>query len=250
MSDFSKMGERIKTLRYKKSMTLGDLANIVGVSKTSISKYENDKATPKAEILEKLALALDTTPAYIMGWEDEQPAHNEKLIKYVNTIIELTKLNKLHWRKQTRNLSSINKNDLTDRLNDILVYNDIKISPNIVTNDDVYVAESKTDNDVIYVFVKIKIEINQPKYTFITSSISQELTNDNNLKIVPILVSLKELYHAIELNVQNISSIALDKYLDISSVLISTPNAPTISLCSLYTGADIETQFSPVTPSI
>ncbi len=77
MSDFSKMGERIKTLRYKKSMTLGDLANIVGVSKTSISKYENDKATPKAEILEKLALALDTTPAYIMGWEDEEPAETE-----------------------------------------------------------------------------------------------------------------------------------------------------------------------------
>jgi transcriptional regulator with XRE-family HTH domain len=64
-------GERIRQLRIDHQMTQEELGAKVGVQKAAIYKYENGLVVNlKRSVIEKLALALDTTPTYLMGMED------------------------------------------------------------------------------------------------------------------------------------------------------------------------------------
>lgn len=66
-------GERIRQLRVEHQMTQEELGAKVGVQKAAIYKYENGLVVNlKRSILEKLAIALQTTPTYLMGMEDKQ----------------------------------------------------------------------------------------------------------------------------------------------------------------------------------
>lgn len=66
-------GERIRQLRVNHQMTQEELGAKVGVQKAAIYKYENGLVVNlKRSILEKLAIALETTPTYLMGMEDEK----------------------------------------------------------------------------------------------------------------------------------------------------------------------------------
>lgn len=66
----STIGYRIKILREQNNMTQEDLANNILSTKQSIYKYEKgiifDIPPSKLELLAK---ALNTTPAYLMGWD-------------------------------------------------------------------------------------------------------------------------------------------------------------------------------------
>lgn len=73
-------GEKIKELRKMLGISQVDLANKIGVSKQTLYKYENDIITniPSNKI-EQLSLILNTSPEYIMGWEDVQTfAHSKE----------------------------------------------------------------------------------------------------------------------------------------------------------------------------
>lgn len=66
------LGEKIKMLRQNKKMTLEQLGEKVGVGKSTVRKWENGMiANMRRDKIAKLAEALDTTPAWLMGWEDE-----------------------------------------------------------------------------------------------------------------------------------------------------------------------------------
>lgn len=64
--------ENIKIRRLELNLTLEEVSNELGVSKPTLQRYESgvisnipfDKA-------EKLAQILETTPSYLMGWEDK-----------------------------------------------------------------------------------------------------------------------------------------------------------------------------------
>lgn len=66
-------GDRIHFLRTQKKLTMEELGKKIGVGKGTIKKYENGviENIPSDKI-EALAEALDSTPAYIMGWEEEE----------------------------------------------------------------------------------------------------------------------------------------------------------------------------------
>lgn len=51
----SSLGEKLKTLRKNNKLTQIDMANILGVEKSSISKYENNVNTPDIKSLIKLS---------------------------------------------------------------------------------------------------------------------------------------------------------------------------------------------------
>lgn len=55
------VGERIKLLRMSQSRTLQEVADQCGLSKSMISKIENDKTIPSVATLVKIAAALGTT---------------------------------------------------------------------------------------------------------------------------------------------------------------------------------------------
>lgn len=65
-------GDRIRQLRLAHQMTQEELGAKVGVQKAAIYKYENGLVVNlKRSTIEKLAAALETTPTYLMGMEEE-----------------------------------------------------------------------------------------------------------------------------------------------------------------------------------
>lgn len=71
--DLKTIGDRVKYKRLELRMTQEDVANIVKVSKQTIQKYENNIITNiPSDRIELLAKALNCSPGYLMGWEEEQ----------------------------------------------------------------------------------------------------------------------------------------------------------------------------------
>lgn len=67
------IGKRIKSLRTKQGMSIDELAVKLGKNRTTIYRYENgDIENLPLEILNPLAEALDTTPAYLIGWNTKE----------------------------------------------------------------------------------------------------------------------------------------------------------------------------------
>ena len=66
------MAQRIKALRQEKGLTLEQVADIVGVGKSTVRKWETGMiANMRRDKIAALAKALGTTPAYLMGWKEE-----------------------------------------------------------------------------------------------------------------------------------------------------------------------------------
>jgi transcriptional regulator with XRE-family HTH domain len=66
------MARRIKELRQEKGLTLEQVADVVGVGKSTVRKWETGMiANMKRDKIADLAKALGTTPAYLMGWKEE-----------------------------------------------------------------------------------------------------------------------------------------------------------------------------------
>jgi transcriptional regulator with XRE-family HTH domain len=60
------ISERIKNLLEKKGMTQRELAEKTGCTEAAISHYIKGDRTPRASVLSKIAIALDTTSDYLM----------------------------------------------------------------------------------------------------------------------------------------------------------------------------------------
>lgn len=64
-------GQRIRTLRQAKGWSQEELGLRIGVKKAAVNKYESGLVVNlKRTVVEALAAALDTTPAYLLGYED------------------------------------------------------------------------------------------------------------------------------------------------------------------------------------
>ena len=71
------MGEKIKMLRLQKGMSQEELGKKVGVQKAAINKYEKGIVVNlKRSTIASLASALDVTPIYLMGLDEEQLPSN------------------------------------------------------------------------------------------------------------------------------------------------------------------------------
>lgn len=71
--------ENIKSKRIERKMTLEDLAKSVGVSRQTIQRYESGViGNIPFDKIELIARALDTSPAYLMGWEQIDTNFSEK----------------------------------------------------------------------------------------------------------------------------------------------------------------------------
>lgn len=70
--DMRAIVDRVKQQRQRLGYSYQDLANITGMSKSTLQRYETGgiKNLP-LDRLQVLASALEVTPEYIMGWADE-----------------------------------------------------------------------------------------------------------------------------------------------------------------------------------
>jgi len=68
------LGSRIRELRTQKRLKQAELGAIVGLTYVQIGRYEIGKAQPAADLLSKLAKALDTTADYLVNDDVSDPA--------------------------------------------------------------------------------------------------------------------------------------------------------------------------------
>lgn len=64
-------GERLKRLRKKRKITQKDLANVLGVDNTTISKWESDIYEPEMTAINKIADYFNVTVDYLLGRTDD-----------------------------------------------------------------------------------------------------------------------------------------------------------------------------------
>lgn len=66
------LANRIRNKRLELGLSLQEVAEKLGISKVTLQRYETlDIVNIPAENIEKLALLYDVSPAYIMGWEED-----------------------------------------------------------------------------------------------------------------------------------------------------------------------------------
>ncbi|MDF2881999.1 MAG: anaerobic benzoate catabolism transcriptional regulator [Clostridiaceae bacterium] len=65
----NELGKKIRSLRNQLGLTQEQLANKAGIATITLWNYENGKRVPSFDILEKLAVALETTPSYLSPWD-------------------------------------------------------------------------------------------------------------------------------------------------------------------------------------
>lgn len=82
------MAKRIKELRQEKGLTLEQVADVVGVGKSTVRKWETGMiANMRRDKIGVLAKALGTTPAYLMGWEEKNDSPSEIVLTEGETLM-------------------------------------------------------------------------------------------------------------------------------------------------------------------
>ena len=85
--------DKIKFNREKLGYTLEELSKLVGVSAPTIQRYESGEIkNVRRDKIAKLAKALDVTPSYLMGWEDE---NSEPILENIPGIITPVKMKRI-----------------------------------------------------------------------------------------------------------------------------------------------------------
>ena len=85
--DFS---EKIKSLRLEQGLTLEEVGKLVGVGKSTVRKWETGAiANMRRDKIAKLAVALHTTPGYLMGWDDDPFVADRNALQLPDNIIPL-----------------------------------------------------------------------------------------------------------------------------------------------------------------
>lgn len=74
-------GEKLQNLRKKNNYTQEDLANIMSVSRQSISKWESDAAFPETEKIITLAKLYNCSIDYLLKEDDDDPRPVEMIRK-------------------------------------------------------------------------------------------------------------------------------------------------------------------------
>lgn len=109
------IGERIKNRRKELGLSVEEVAKRLGKNRATIYRYESDyiESLP-SPILEPLADVLQTTPAYLMGWENEQ---NENALDDAKSVEKLLKEKKTKekWDAILDELSQENKDRLQEQ---------------------------------------------------------------------------------------------------------------------------------------
>lgn len=69
-------GERIIQARKQKELSQQELAKLVKVHFTNIGKYEREEAIPSADVLNRIAKALDVTTDFLLNGTLQDKARN------------------------------------------------------------------------------------------------------------------------------------------------------------------------------
>lgn len=77
------VGNRLRIARQKRNLTLAFVGEVLGKTEATVQRYESGNIKNlKLETIEQLALLYDVPPAYLMGWQAEDPLSFSSTYKY------------------------------------------------------------------------------------------------------------------------------------------------------------------------
>lgn len=83
--------ERVKTARIQERYSQSELSRMVGVKPNTVWRWENDKAKPDSETIVKIARALNTSVAYLLGETNIPEAPSEHMYTNESDVIKKAK---------------------------------------------------------------------------------------------------------------------------------------------------------------
>ena len=95
------LGTRISDLLYQQGLSQRELADRVGVTEVSMSRYISGERTPKGPIIANIAKVLHTTSDHLLGQETD---NNDPEIEYYRTQRTIARNAKKWTRKQKADL--------------------------------------------------------------------------------------------------------------------------------------------------
>lgn len=109
--DLQLLGARMKSARRLRKRTLDDVADAIGVNKSTIQRYEVGRiAHPKFPVIKAVAEYLDVSPRWLTGeTEDMEPVSDEleKLLKILESRAELRALLKTADHADAREVQAV-----------------------------------------------------------------------------------------------------------------------------------------------
>lgn len=90
------VGQRIKQRRKELRISADKLGEAIGKDRSTIFRYERgDIDKLPLDILDPIAAALQTTPQFLMGWEEEEqqekPVQEDELSENLKKLIDFVK---------------------------------------------------------------------------------------------------------------------------------------------------------------
>lgn len=104
----TEIGNRIKYARDLRNATLDDIAKKVGVTKSTIQRYETGKIVKiKIPVVESIAIALNVNPSWIVGKSDDMELPSQKVPKIMQYYELLNDLGKHEATKRVKELTEL-----------------------------------------------------------------------------------------------------------------------------------------------
>lgn len=104
----AEIGNRIKYARDLREATLDDIAKKVGVTKSTIQRYETGKITTiKLPVVESIAIALNVNPAWVVGKSDDMELPSQKVPKIMQYYEMLNDIGKHKATERVKELTEV-----------------------------------------------------------------------------------------------------------------------------------------------
>jgi len=120
--------KRLRGLRESVGLSQGDLAEKLGVSRGSISYYENESRVPDIVFLERVSEYFDVGINFLLGHSENQNPSNEDLGLYIDFSDKAIEKLKSGYHSYGRSLSDLIESDRFEELFDIAEYFFLPIS--------------------------------------------------------------------------------------------------------------------------
>ena len=148
-----KINEKIKELRKNNNLTQKEMAKKLGVSLSSLQKYEYGDFKPSSDILKKMSEVFKIPVSVILNVDDYTEDERDMIIWDIDIADE----NKQNLKTNRENINFILENDLIPELNDkkkFLLYYMINIKnfsfhiPNDKSTLELYYYDSNNDEEI------------------------------------------------------------------------------------------------------
>ncbi len=157
MADTKAIGDRIFERRKELKLTLQEVADYIGVTKSTVQRYEAGKiTTPKLPVIDSIARALSVNPLWLIGKSDKKevtPSFATWVVTEKIPLLTLSPDGKFEYGEDILKL-----NDSTEKTSDfcIRMSGDSMIGARIYDGDIVFIKsqEDVEDGDIAAVMVE------------------------------------------------------------------------------------------------